>query len=171
MRYQVREKLLAMGDDFNVKDENGLDVLFIDGKVLRLTDTLEVKDMHNKVLAEIKRKLISFRPKYEIWRNGQRIAVVSKPWIHIGFGDKFEVDVPGPDDIEINGDFLHHEYTFRRHGQVIGQVSKSWFALTDTYGVEIREGEDAILLLASAIVIDRISFEDKDHERDLGMHR
>ncbi len=170
MRYQVREKLLAVGDDFTIKDENGLDVLFVDGKVFRLTDTLELKDMRGKVLAEIRRKLISLRASYEIWRDGHQAAVVSKSFIHF-FGDKFKVDVPGPDDYTIQGDIFSHEYTFTRHGQVVAQVSKHWFSWTDAYGVEIREGEDAILLLASAIIIDRISFEDKDHERDLGMHR
>ncbi len=170
MRYQVREKLLAIGDDFNIKDENGLDVLFVDGKVFRLTDTLELKDMHGRVMAEIRRKLISLKPSYEIWRDGKQVAVVSKAFIHF-FGDKFKVDVPGPDDYEIQGDIFSHEYTFRRQNQIVAQVSKSWFALTDSYGVEVREGEDAILILASAIVIDRISFENREHERDLGLHR
>ncbi|MGB8645005.1 MAG: LURP-one-related family protein [Anaerolineae bacterium] len=170
MRYQVREKLLAIGDDFNIKDENGLDVLFVDGKVFRLTDTLEIKDMHGHVLVEIRRKLIALRPSYEIWRDGKQAAVVSKAFIHF-FGDKFKVDVPGPDDYEIHGDIFSHEYTFHRHDQAVAQVSKSWFSLTDSYGVEIHEGEDAILILASAIVIDRISFENRDHERDLGVHR
>ncbi len=169
MRYQLSENLLAIGDDFTIKDENGLDVLNVDGKVLRLTDTLEIKDMHGKTLAEIHRELISLRPTYEIWRDKKKAATVSKSFIHF-FGDKFKVDVPGPDDYEIHGDIFSHEYTFQRHGQVVAQVSKHWFSWTDAYGVEVREGEDVILLLASAIVIDRISFEGRN-ERDMGMHR
>ncbi len=168
MRYQLREKLLAIGDDYTIKDEQGRDVYFVDGKVFRLRDELEIKDMEGRPLAVIRRKMIALRPSYEIWENGERRAVVSRSWIRI-LRDKFEVDVPGPDDLEVQGDFLSREYTFRRHGEVVAQVSRRWFSITDTYGVDIREGEDDVLILASAIVIDRISFE--EDERDMGVHR
>jgi uncharacterized protein YxjI len=35
-----------------------------------------------------------------------------------------------------------------------------WFRLTDTYGVEIADGEDPVLILASAVVIDMICHAD-----------
>ncbi len=168
MRYQIREKLLALGDDFTIKDEQGRDVYFVDGKVFRLRDELEIKDMQGQPRAVIRRKMIALRPSYEIWQNGVRVAVVSRSWIRI-LRDKFEVDVPGPDDLEVQGDFFSREYTFRRQGEVVAQVSKRWFSITDTYGVDIREGEDEVFILASAIVIDRISFEEQEH--DLGPHR
>ncbi len=170
MRYQVREKLLALGDDFTIKDEQGRDVLFVDGKVFRLRDELEIKDMQGRVLAVVKRAWIAMRPTYEVWENGERIAVVSKSLIHF-FRDKFKVDVPGPDDIEVEGDFFNHEYVFKRGGQAVARVSKRWFSITDTYGVDVAESQDDLLILASAIVIDRISFEDKEHEHDIGPHR
>ncbi len=167
-RYQVYEKLLALGDDFTIKDAQGRDVLFVDGKVFKLRDTLDIKDMQGQVLATVRRTWISLRPSYEIWRGGKQLATVTRSWIKI-IRDKFTVDVPGPDDLEVQGDFLSHEYTFRRGGQVVAQVSKHWISITDTYGVDIREGEDDLLILASAIVIDRISFENEEH--DIGPHR
>ncbi len=168
MRYQIREKLLALGDDFTIKDAQGREVYFVDGKVFRLRDELEIKDMQGRPCAVIRRKMIALRPSYEIWQNGERLAVVSRSLVKI-FRDKFQVDVPGPDDFEVQGDFLSREYTFRRQGEVVAQVSRRWFSITDTYGVDIREGEDEVLILASAIIIDRISFE--ENERDMGLHR
>jgi uncharacterized protein YxjI len=73
------------------------------------------------------------------------------------------VDVPGPDDYEAQGSFLDHEYTFRRHGRMVASVSKKWFSFRDTYAVEIADGEDAVLLLASAVVIDQMC-----HDQDGG---
>lgn len=76
---------------------------------------------------------------------------------------RFTVDVEDPDDDEAQGSFLDHEYTFRRDGRTVSQVSKKWFTLRDTYGVDIVEGEDDVLILASAVVIDQIC-----HDRDGG---
>lgn len=168
MRYQIHEKLIALGDDFTIKDEHGRDVFFVDGKVFRLRDELEIRDMQGQTRAVVKRKFISLRPSYEIWQNGERVAVVSRSLVKI-IRDKFKVDVPGPDDLEVQGDFLSHEYSFRRGGEVVAQVSKHWISITDTYGVDIRPGEDDVLILASAIVIDRISFEGEEH--DMGARR
>lgn len=74
---------------------------------------------------------------------------------------KFTVDVPGPDDLEAEGDFLDHEYHFARGGRTVAAVSKQRFSLSDTYGVEIADGEDDVLLLASTVVIDMACHGDR----------
>ena len=81
------------------------------------------------------------------------------------FHHRFTVDVPGPDDLEAKGDFLDHEYTFRLGDRVVATVSKRWFAFADTYGVEIADGEDDVLVLASAVVVDQAC-----HPDDEGRH-
>jgi uncharacterized protein YxjI len=72
------------------------------------------------------------------------------------FHCRFTVDVPGPDDLEAEGNFLDREYTFSRGGQSVAQVSKQWFTWADTYGVDITDGEDEVLILASTVVIDMV---------------
>jgi uncharacterized protein YxjI len=72
------------------------------------------------------------------------------------FRCKFSVDVPGPDDLEAQGSFLDYDYKFTRGGHTAAEVSKSWFSMRDTYGVEIADGEDAVLILASTVVIDMV---------------
>ena len=89
----------------------------------------------------------------------QVAAVVKKDFINV-FRLGFTVDVPGPDDLEATGSLLDHEYTFRRGDRVVAQVSKQWFSLLDTYGVEIAPGEDDVLVLASTVVIDMIAHPD-----------
>jgi uncharacterized protein YxjI len=71
------------------------------------------------------------------------------------------VDVPGPDDLEAEGDFLDHEYVFNRDGSPVAAVSKQWFSWSDTYGVDIEHGEDDIVILASTVVIDMACHADK----------
>ena len=46
------------------------------------------------------------------------------------------------------------EYTFTRGGNTVATVTKQWLTLGDTYGVDVSEGEDDVLILASCVVID-----------------
>jgi uncharacterized protein YxjI len=153
MRYVMRQKFLSWGDDFIIKDEAGRDAFYVDGKVFSLGDQLSFQDLEGNELAFIRQKLLAWGPTYEIYRQGELQAVVKKALFTL-FQCRFGVDVPGPDDLEARGRFTDHEYEFERGGQTVAVVSKQWFAWTDTYGVDIADGEDDILILASALVID-----------------
>ena len=65
----------------------------------------------------------------------------------------FAIDVPGPDDLLVEGDFFDHEYTFTRHGRTVAVVSKKWFTFADTYGVDVMDGENDLLMLCCTIAI------------------
>ncbi|MBV9880098.1 MAG: LURP-one-related family protein, partial [Gemmatirosa sp.] len=124
-------------------------------------DRLAVRDLAGRELATIRQKLFAWGPTYEIHRDGALAAVVKRElfsFIH----HRFTVDVPGPDDLEAEGSFTDHEYTFRRGDRVVAAVSKRWFSWTDTYGVDVADGEDDVLVLASAVVIDLVCHPDDD---------
>ncbi len=152
-RYVMKQKLFSFGDDFIIRDEAGNDAFFVDGKVFCLGNQLSFQDMDKNELAYIKQKLLTLGQTYEIHRSGELAAVVRKS-LFTFFNCTFSVDVPGPDDLVAQGNFTDHEYQFTRHGEPVATVSKHWFTLADTYGVDIADGEDDILLLASTVVID-----------------
>jgi len=162
MRYLMKQKLFCFGDDFVIKNAAGDDAFFVDGKVFTFGKKLSFQDMNGRELAFIQQKLLSWGPTYEIYRDGQLAAVVKKQ-LFTFFRCAFTVDVPGPDDIEAQGSFLDMEYTFTRGGRPVAEVSKRWFSFADTYGVDIAAGEDQILLLASAVVIDMVCHADNKH--------
>lgn len=159
MRFQMKEKLISFGDDFQVKDENGKDVYFIDGRAFAFGKQLAFKDMSGKELAFISQKLFKFKPTFVITQNRRELARVSKALM--SFRDNFFIDVPGPDDINVTGRFIEHEYRFERNGEKIATVSKRILAVTDSYAIDIVYPEDTILLLASAVVIDMCCHEEK----------
>jgi uncharacterized protein YxjI len=157
MRYVMKQKLWAWGDDFTIKDENGQDRFYVDGKAFSLGDQLSFQDMQHNELAYIKQKLLSWGPTYEIWHHGQLFAVVKEHlWSFMKY--RFTVDVnadgPSPDDIEIAGNFSSHEYAFTRGGRQVAQVSMKWFSWADTYGVDVSPGTDDVLILACTVVVD-----------------
>lgn len=156
MRYIMKQKLLAWGDDFTIKDEAGADRFFVDGKAISIGDKLSFQDTSGNELAFIRQKMLAWGPTYEIYRGGQLFATV-KEKISLLRRYKFFVDVPGPDDLEVAGDFWAHEYTFTRSGRAVAQVSMKWFAWADTYGVDIAPGEDDVLILACTVVIEEVA--------------
>lgn len=153
MRYIMRQKLLSWGDDFTIRDEEGRDVYFVDGKAISLGSKASFQDMSGNELAYISQVLLAWGPTYEIYRGGALVAVIKKELFKF-FHHTFTVDVPGPDDLTAEGDLMDHEYTLRRGDMPVARVSKQWFTFADTYGVDIADGEDPVLVLVSAVVID-----------------
>ena len=146
-------------------DEAGQPVYSVDGKVLTLRDTVIVRDLDGKELAKVERKLIALRPTYHITRQGEELAEVRKK-IFSPFVDRFTIDVPGPDDLQVTGSLFEHEYRIARGGQVVATVSKHWLSLTETYGVDIAEGEDDVLILASVLALDLAQDRERDNSSD-----
>ncbi len=162
MRYVMKQQWLAWGKDFMIQDEHGKDAYFVDGLALSLGDKLSFQDMSGNECAFISQTLLAWGPTYEIHVRGELIATVKKK-LFTFFQCQFEVDVPGPNDLHAQGDFWDHEYSFTRDGSAVANVSKQWFSWTDTYGIDIHDGEDDVLILASAVVIDLACHDGKNN--------
>src|SRR5579884_3438194 len=168
MRYLIREKLFHLGKDSTIMNEAGQPVLEVDGKVLSLHNRLIMRDRYGNEVASIHRRLIALRPTSEITRGGQELAEVRKRLIS-PFVDRFIVDIPGPDDLEITGSIFEHEFTIKRGGHVVATASKRWFSLRETYGVDIAPGQDDVLILASVLALELAEDrerEEREHHHD-----
>jgi len=165
VRYIIRERFFRLGEDSDITDEGGRSVLHVDGKVLTLHDTLIVRDLQGTEVARVQRQLISLRPTYHITRQGQELAEVRKKLIS-PFVDRYTIDIPGPDDLNVTGSLLEHEYAIEKGNRVVATVSKRWISLTETYGVEIVPGEDDLVILASVLAIDLAEDRERGGKRD-----
>jgi uncharacterized protein YxjI len=160
MRYVIREKFFRLGEDSDITDESGRPVFHVDGKVFTLHHTLVMRDVAGNEVATVRKQLLTIHTRYEVTRGGQELAEVRKHLI--GFlGDRFTIDIPGPDDLEVKGDIFDHEFTISRGSGVVATVSKQWFSFTDTYGVEIAPGQDDALILASVLALDLAEDEER----------
>ena len=160
--YLIRERLFAIGQDFDITDEHGRPVLRVDGKALSMRERLVVRDPDGREVAEVRRKLVATRPTYEVSIGGEEAARIRKK-LFTPFVDRYTVDIPGPDDLEMVGDLFDHEYTVRRGGAVVATVSKAYFTMRDTYAVDVAAGEDDLLILASVLALDLA--EDREREQ------
>ena len=153
MKYALKQKWFALGKKFPIVDEKGLEAYRVDGSALSLGKRMSFRDRQDTELAFISQKMHSTGPAFEIYHGDDLQAIVRKD----GFsGDrcKFACDGSAPDDLHAEGNLTGREYTFTREGRPVGRVSKSLFGSKGTYGVEVGRGEDELMLLASAFVID-----------------
>jgi uncharacterized protein YxjI len=155
-RYQMREKLASIGDDFWIENGAGQRAYKVDGKALRVRDTLKIKDLQGKEVAEIQEKLVTVRDTMDIARNGKTIATVKKALVTPLRG-RFSVNVAGGADMDVDGNVLGHEFKVTQGGREIAEVSKKWFRIRDSYGVDIQPGQDDALILAITVVVDQMT--------------
>ena len=155
--YRMREKLFAIGDDYWIEDNGGQRVLKVNGKALRVRDTLIIEDPSGRELYKIQERKLRVRDTMEIEdANGHTIATVKKAMI-TPLRERFKVELAGGGEIEVHGNVVDHEYEMERGGSKVAEVSKRWFRVADTYGVEVADGQDPVLPLAITVVVDQMS--------------
>lgn len=159
MIYKIREKFWGFGDNFTIRDENDVAKFQVKGEVFSWGDKLSIQDTNGIELAFINQKLLSFMPRYEVKIDGILVAEIRKEfnWLF----KKFILDIPGPNDYVIDGAFWMHDYTFTRDSDVVAHVSKHLFNWTDSYSVTIEDGEDEIIILCACIIIDLVLHDEK----------
>ena len=154
IRYQMREKLVSIGDDFWIENQSGQKVYKIDGKALRVRDTLKFEDRQGHELCKIQEKKVRVKDTMKIeGPGGQTLATVKKALI-TPVRDRWTIKVEGGSDLEIQGNIVDHEYRIEDGRNKVAEVSRKWFRVRDTYGVEIDPGQNEILILAATVAID-----------------
>ena len=153
-RYTMREKMFSIGDDAWIETEGGERAFKVNGKALRIRETLVLEDPSGGELYTIQEKKLSVRDKMEVERDGKTVATVRKRLI--GIRDRYSIEVEDGDDLSAKGNFVDHEYEIERDGDKVAEVSKRWFRIRDAYGIEVAPGQHDALILAVAVCIDRM---------------
>ena len=158
-RYRMREKLLSIGDDFWIEDEHGERVYKVDGKALRVRETVKFEDRQGHELAKIQERKLRIKDSMEVeGPGGERLAMVKKALIS-PLRDRWTVKIADGPDLDVHGNILNHEYTIGEGRDKVAEVSKKWFRVRDSYGVEIAPGQNDVVILAVTVVIDQMAHD------------
>lgn len=157
-KYQMREKLFAIGDDYWIETDGGERVFKVNGKAVRIRDTFVLETPGGEELFTIQEKKLSVRDKMEVERGGRTAATVKKALVS-PLRDRFSIDVEDGEDMEAKGNIVDHEYKIERGGEKVAEVSKRWFRVRDTYGIEIVSDQDDALILAVTVCIDQMTHD------------
>lgn len=156
--YKMQEKMFSIGDDFWIEDDAGQRRFKVNGKALRVRDTLIFEDPNGGELVKIQSKAVAIRDKTKIERVNGSSGVLTKDLVNV-LGDDFKLTLDDGKELKLKGNFLDHEYSFYDGNNKVGEVSKKWFRVRDTYGVQIEPGYDDILLLAVTVAMDQSSHD------------
>ena len=157
VRYQMKQRLISIGDDYWIENEAGERVFRVDGRALRLRDTLDLEDAHGSRLCRIQTRVLHIRDSMAIEdADGEQLALVHKALIS-PLRERWKVDLAGDREWKVQGNVVDHEYEVEEDGRKIAEVSKKWFRVRDTYGVEITHDQIAALVLAVTVAIDNMA--------------
>ena len=152
--FRMREKMMAIGDDYWIEDDDGNKVFKVNGKAARLRETFILEDTQGNELSKIQEKKLTVRDKMTIeW--GDSHATVRKRLL--GIRDHYIIEVDGGEDLKAHGNIVDHEYEIERDGDTVANISKRWFRVRDTYGVEITAGEDEAMILATVVALESLT--------------
>ncbi len=155
-RYQMREKVFAIGDDFWIENGDGQRVFKVNGKALRVRSTFILEDDSGQELFKIQEKELRIRDTMEVERDGHTVAKIKKALI-TPLRDRFSIELEDDGELSAKGNIVEHEFEIERDGDTIAKVSKRWFRVRDTYGIEIRPGQNDALILAVTVCIDEMA--------------
>lgn len=158
-RYKMKEKLVTIGDDYWIENESGEKAFYVDGKALRVRNTLIIKNSQGKELYKLKEKLLRVRDTMDIQdAEGETVATIKKALI-TPLRDRWKVEVPNEPEMNVQGNILDHEYRIEAGRKKIAEVSKKWFRIRDTYGVEIAPGKDNAFILTITAALDQMAHD------------
>ena len=156
-RYQMREKLVSIGDDFWIENSQGQKTYKVNGKAVRVRDTLDFEDRQGNVPCKIQERKLRAKDSMEVEDpGGGQVAMIKKAIIS-PVRDRFTVKIKNGPDLEVKGNILDHEYTIGEGRDKVAEISKKWFRIRDSYGVEIEQGQDDIIILAVTVCIDQMA--------------
>jgi len=155
VQYALRQKLVSFGVNYTITGEDG-SAFEIKGDPMKIFDRFSFQDRDGNEIAEIALAIERWRGVYEIHSDGRLIAEVRRDIYAFFPRHRFTIETSGVKELVAIGDFLDLEYRIKRGDREIARFTKQWFHLSDTWGIEIDNGEqDQIFLLALAVIVAR----------------
>lgn len=156
-RYQMKQRMISFGDDYWIDDEHGNKVFKVDGKMLRVRDTLFFEDRNGQKHCKIQEKKVRVKDTMAIEDpDGNTMASVKQAIIS-PVRDRWTVKIGNGPDLKVQGNIVDHEYTIGEGRDKIAEISKKWFRVRDSYGVQVEPGGDDLLILAITVAVDMMA--------------
>ena len=151
----MRQRMFALGQDFNINNAAGQPCFKIDGKVRLVKESLKFRDMQGNLLYKLDEKVLRIRESFDILKPDGSLAAKVHNAIIDPLRERFTIEIPGGENMMTMGKVIWAQYDILRGRQQVAKISKqfSWIG-RDQYVVDVLQVEDDCLILAITVVID-----------------
>ncbi|WP_371483051.1 LURP-one-related/scramblase family protein [Kitasatospora sp. NBC_00315] len=156
-RYRMQQKMISIGNDYWIDNDAGDHLYKVNGKVLRARRTYKIEDREGHTVATVQGRPLRIKDSMAIEdADGHRVALVKKALVS-PLRDRWLIKAADGGELTVQGNVLDHEYTIERDGYKVAEVSKRWFRVRDTYGLDVGPTADHATVLAAAVAIDAMT--------------
>ena len=149
MRLLFKQRLFSWFDSYDIYDEAGNTVYVVKGQ-LSWGHKLVIYDAYGNEVGMVVQKVLTFLPKFEIYKNGSYIGCLSKEFSFLT--PHYNIDYNG---WHIDGTIMEWDYSIlNQSGYSIARVSKELFRMTDTYVIDVQDPGNALDALMFVLAID-----------------
>ena len=149
MKLLFKQRMFSWFDSYDIYNEFGEPIFEVKGQ-LSWGHCFKIFDKNNCELGCVKQRIFTFLPKFEMYINGNCVGCISKEFSL--FKPQFTMDYCG---WHVEGDFWEWDYSIQDAlGETVAIVSKEIWNWTDTYSIDIKNPNDALLALMLVLAID-----------------
>ncbi len=151
--FYMKQKAFSFKDKYKILDASQNQIYHCAGHFFSISRKKELYESKtNKHLYTLKRKLLSFMPKYELTDpDGSIVATIRKKMALL----KHKIDISSSlGDFVIEGNFSAHNFAILEHDLEIVTIHKKWVSWGDSYEIMISDDTKIPFFLGLVIIID-----------------
>jgi uncharacterized protein YxjI len=159
--YIIEQKIVALRDTFGIKDRNGNLLAYVKRKIVSWGPQFYFETPDGTRLGEMRGKVLTVRPTFEIYDPQRLVAVVKKKILKLIGSEWWLEDTSGKEVARIKGNITEHEFSIQSSsGTEIARIHKKWVSIRDSYGIEVLSKElDPYVIVAYAIAMDHAEYK------------
>lgn len=149
MKLLIKERLFSWFDSYDVYNADNLTEYTVQGQ-LAWGHCLKIYDKNQNEIGMVKEVILTWLPKFELYLSQRYIGSVERKLSF--FTPQYSITC---NNWYVKGDILGWNYTvYDRNGRTVATVSKQLLNWTDTYVIDVKNPEDALVALMLVIAID-----------------
>ena len=149
MKLLFKQRLFSSFDSYDIYDEAGNTVYVVKGQ-FSWGHKLAIYDAYGNEVGMVVQKVLTFLPKFEIYKNGSYIGCLSKEFSFLT--PHYNIDYNG---WHIDGSFMEWDYKITdAAGGMVASISKELFHMTDQYVIDVYDPQNALIALMFVLAID-----------------
>lgn len=159
MKLYIKAKHFSWRDQLIVRDEQDELVYKIKSERIAIGNKVHIVDQNEEEILSIEEKRIGFSPKYTLYQQDEKIASVKKE--SNLFASDYEIEKV---NWKIKGNVDEEDYEIKAGFSEIASFKKKWFSYGDSYVLDVKEEQDALLALGIITAIGCLQLDEKNEK-------